>query len=289
MKKLYTLLAVIAISSSLNAQFAQWNFDASVSTPNIGAGTLTLIGGAIENIQTGTGACNCPYVAGNPSTGKSLTIKTFPVAGTASGTAGFQFAVSTAGQSSISVSFDNRGSATSSRFQQYQYTTDGTTWIVLGDNAGALTNNFPTSPVSFVMPAACDNKPNFAFRIVSIFNPATNDYQPVGYAATPPSNYAAAGAWRVDNFNVSNGPLSIIKNEIAGLNINPNPITNGVFNVSTNANESKLITIYDLLGKQVLNTTTAGITVNVENLNAGIYIVKIVEEGKTATRKLVIK
>ncbi|MGC4040613.1 MAG: T9SS type A sorting domain-containing protein [Flavobacterium sp.] len=42
------------------------------------------------------------------------------------------------------------------------------------------------------------------------------------------------------------------------------------------------------MGKKVLNTTTSENAINVANLNAGVYIVKVTEEGKTASRKLVI-
>lgn len=77
-------------------------------------------------------------------------------------------------------------------------------------------------------------------------------------------------------------------NEISGLNVYPNP-ANDFLHITTSANGVKTVTIYDVVGKQVLNTTTANEAINVTSLNAGIYMVKITEEGKTATRKLVIK
>ncbi len=77
--------------------------------------------------------------------------------------------------------------------------------------------------------------------------------------------------------------------DIAGLEIYPNPVSKGVFYVNTTANETKNVVVVDLLGKQVLNTTTSGNEINVSKLNAGVYIVKVTEEGKTATRKLVIQ
>ncbi|MBC8643637.1 T9SS type A sorting domain-containing protein [Flavobacterium lindanitolerans] len=58
--------------------------------------------------------------------------------------------------------------------------------------------------------------------------------------------------------------------------------------MTTVANVEKTIAIYDVLGKQVANTIAKDY-VNVSNLKDGVYIVKITEEGKTATRKLVIK
>ncbi len=76
---------------------------------------------------------------------------------------------------------------------------------------------------------------------------------------------------------------------IAGLKVYPNPVTNGTLFIDTKANAEKSIVIYDVLGKQVLATTTASNTINVASLNGGVYILKITEAGKTATSKLVIK
>ena len=78
-------------------------------------------------------------------------------------------------------------------------------------------------------------------------------------------------------------------NSIAGLNIYPNPVSGNILNIETAANSTKAVTIFDVLGKQVLNVATDNTTVNVGNLNAGVYIVKITEDGKTATRKLVVR
>jgi hypothetical protein len=83
--------------------------------------------------------------------------------------------------------------------------------------------------------------------------------------------------------------LAVAQNSITGLRVYPNPVSNGTLFVETSANSEKTIVIYDILGKQVLNTTTTSIEVNVANLKGGLYIVKITEEGKTATRKLVIR
>jgi hypothetical protein len=59
--------------------------------------------------------------------------------------------------------------------------------------------------------------------------------------------------------------------------------------IDTNANAEKSVIVFDVLGKQVLNTKTTTNAVNVANLKSGVYIVKITEEGNTATRKLVIR
>jgi len=83
--------------------------------------------------------------------------------------------------------------------------------------------------------------------------------------------------------------LATAQNDIADLKVYPNPVSNGVLHIESNLNTERTITLFDVIGKQVLSTTTSNNTINVAALNSGIYIVKITEDGKTATRKLVIK
>ena len=93
-----------------------------------------------------------------------------------------------------------------------------------------------------------------------------------------------------DNWTyVTGAVLSILENEISGLKVYPNPISGNVLNIETTLNGTKAITIFDVLGKQVLNTTIENTTVNIGTLNAGVYVVKVTEEGKTATTKLVVR
>ena len=83
--------------------------------------------------------------------------------------------------------------------------------------------------------------------------------------------------------------LRIERDAINGFNLYPNPVTNGKLFISTLGNADKEIQIYNILGKQVLSTKLKGSELNVNKLTSGIYILKINEDGKTATRKLVIK
>lgn len=89
--------------------------------------------------------------------------------------------------------------------------------------------------------------------------------------------------------DVTAAVLGVKENNIAGLKVYPNPVVDGKLFISSELNAEKNVAIYDVTGKQVFNTTTSNELVNVSNLNAGVYVVKITEEGKTATRKLVIK
>ena len=78
-------------------------------------------------------------------------------------------------------------------------------------------------------------------------------------------------------------------NAISGLKVYPNPVSNGTLYIETAANAERTVTVFDVLGKQVLNTTTNNNAVSVNALRTGVYVVKITEEGKSVTRKLVIK
>lgn len=88
---------------------------------------------------------------------------------------------------------------------------------------------------------------------------------------------------------VTGGTLGTNDNNITGLKMYPNPVSNGTLFIETAANAEKTVAIYDVLGKLVLTSTTAENAINVSAIRTGVYIVNITEEGKTATRKLVIK
>jgi hypothetical protein len=100
----------------------------------------------------------------------------------------------------------------------------------------------------------------------------------------------ANGMYAIDNFTISvNQVLGVKQNTIAGLNMYPNPVSNGTLYITSNSSEAKSVSIYDLLGKQVLNAKTSNSAVNVSSLKGGSYIVKITEDGKTDTKKLIIQ
>lgn len=80
---------------------------------------------------------------------------------------------------------------------------------------------------------------------------------------------------------------SVKENDIEGLNIFPNP-ANDVLNITSNSSADKNVQLFDLTGKKVLDVTTVS-QVNVSTLKAGIYVAKINEACKTATRKVIIK
>jgi hypothetical protein len=83
--------------------------------------------------------------------------------------------------------------------------------------------------------------------------------------------------------------LATEQNEIDGLKVYPNPVANGMLHVETASNLERSIVMFDVLGKKVFSTTTDDTILNVASLKSGVYILKITEAGKTATRKVIIK
>jgi hypothetical protein len=76
---------------------------------------------------------------------------------------------------------------------------------------------------------------------------------------------------------------------IEGLNLYPNPVSNGKVYITSKNDLDKEVSIFDVLGKKVLQTTISSKELNIANLSPGVYIIKINEAQSTATRKLIIK
>jgi len=76
---------------------------------------------------------------------------------------------------------------------------------------------------------------------------------------------------------------------IEGLNLYPNPVTNGKVYITSKNDLEKEIIIFDVLGKKVLQTIINTKELNISNLSPGVYIIKITEENATSSRKLIVR
>lgn len=79
------------------------------------------------------------------------------------------------------------------------------------------------------------------------------------------------------------------ENGIEGLSFYPNPATSGKIYITTKNNEDKQITIFDILGKKVIQTALSSKELNISSLSPGVYIIKIEEGDASATRKLIVR
>ena len=219
---LATSLATLCMTAAAFSQtITQWNFnsnppDASTSTgslvPSTGTGTLTLIGGT-----TSTFAGGAPT---DPAASDNSAINTagYPAQSAGSGTGGIKFAVSTVGKNNVMVTYDQRLSNTASSWWRFEYTTDGTNFVTTGltdAGSGPGVYQFPVANVvagsfaptyswNLTSVAAVNNNGNFAFRVVSIFDPSNNATY-TGANTQTGSAYGHAGTSRFDMVTVTQG------------------------------------------------------------------------------------
>ena len=208
----------------------QWNFnsanaDGSTSTgsvlPSWGVGTASAIGGVSNGFAAGSPRDS---VADN----SAWNLGRWPAQGTASGTAGAQFMVSTAGFfGAIEIAFDLRQTTTASERYQLQVTADGMNFVnvsggtgsfgTAGNNSatafgadGLYINTAANSSQAFVQEilysfspdSDYDDNANFGFRLVSVFDGAAYD------AAGASANYGTGGSLRLDLVSVSVMPAT---------------------------------------------------------------------------------
>ena len=273
MKTFYSLWLAIAASSAMFAQttITQWNFDAGNITPSTGAGTASFVT---------TKASGTQYPSGNPSSGKSWSATSFPAQGTASGTAGFKFDVSTAGYTGISVSVDIAGSNTGSMYFQMQYTTDGTTWTDVGSPSVV---GLPTAwtTIQNSIPAA-DNNAGFGFRLVSVFEPSTSTYKAINSR-----NYAGSGTIRLDNVTVSGTASSLAVSEIKNVKTETLVKNSHVTDNEIQFGLPSEIKIFSVSGKLLKSASVKKDTsLNVADLSKGIYIVTGTLNGEPVSQKI---
>jgi hypothetical protein len=97
------------------------------------------------------------------------------------------------------------------------------------------------------------------------------------------------GTVQVTARNLSDFTLGSKYFEIEGFEMYPNPTSLGYLNISSKSNSKLDVSVFDVLGKQVINETVRNNVLNVSKLNSGIYIMKVSQDDAISTQKLVIK
>ena len=69
----------------------------------------------------------------------------------------------------------------------------------------------------------------------------------------------------------------------------PNPVSSGSVTITSQFTETITATVFDILGKEVINERVNNNRLDVSLLNKGIYLLKLTQNGASATQKLVIK
>lgn len=85
------------------------------------------------------------------------------------------------------------------------------------------------------------------------------------------------------------GALGLGDNTQEIFSVYPNPASNGYVNITSTISGDKNVSVYNVLGKQVIQATLTTDRLNVSELSSGVYIMKISQNGVSSTKKLVIK
>lgn len=212
MKRTLLMALALGITAAANANIiTQWDFnfgnDANTGTgtinPAIGSGTASLVGGVTATFASGdaSGGSTDPNVGDD----SAWNLTGWAAQGTGSGTRGAQYNVSTVGFSNIVVTWDQRHSNTVSKYFQFQYSTDGSSFSsagLAGDGiffATAGDTWYNNRSVDLTSIGGVANNSTFAFRVVAIFDPAGSGY----VASNPAGAYATTGTGRFDMVTVN--------------------------------------------------------------------------------------
>ena len=92
-----------------------------------------------------------------------------------------------------------------------------------------------------------------------------------------------------EDYTANIGTLGVNDEDIMQVRLFPNPVDGNFVTIQTPINGTKEIEVFDLVGKRVINTNLMSDSLDVSELNTGIYMVKVTIENLTSTSKLIIK
>jgi hypothetical protein len=88
---------------------------------------------------------------------------------------------------------------------------------------------------------------------------------------------------------IDGSPLSIDKNNLNTIGMYPNPVSKSTqyINIESNSSLPISITIYSIVGRQIDKQIITNNLVNVSQLQAGVYLMKISQGERTVSKKVV--
>lgn len=83
--------------------------------------------------------------------------------------------------------------------------------------------------------------------------------------------------------------LSTGDNNLSEFSLYPNPSSGSTVRINTGVSGDIQVAVYDVLGKRVMNTVVSNNELNISGLTQGVYMVRIIQNGLSATKKLIVK
>lgn len=99
---------------------------------------------------------------------------------------------------------------------------------------------------------------------------------------------AAAGRLFSPGRYLDGTSLSIQESKIEDLEIFPNP-ANSILTIETSLLGNKQIELIDISGRMVFSTSLSGNKIDVSSYDKGVYLLKVIIEGKTTITKLIVE
>ena len=93
---------------------------------------------------------------------------------------------------------------------------------------------------------------------------------------------------QMDSFVVE-GTLGVDDFNTLDMSLYPNPVDGNYVTIQTPINGVKEVEVFDILGKRVLNTNLISNSLDISELNSGVYMVKVTVENQSKVSKLIIK
>ena len=168
----------------------------------------------------------------------------------------------------------------------YEFVTNGTdvtiTFTLLDTDKAGLHPELFTAPSTFL--AMSSNGSTYSITLPNQTAGATLSFQFRGA-------YEAGGLILSEVFNYKVGEGCVLSTktlETALFNVYPNP-AKSVINISSTSNEVFGVSVYDLLGKQVLRAENIKSQLNISSLNPGLYVLNMTQGSNSSTQKLLVK
>ena len=100
---------------------------------------------------------------------------------------------------------------------------------------------------------------------------------------------ASDGKFIGDDVAIDSNSLSTNDFENLNISIYPNPVDGNYVTIQTPINGVKEVEVFDILGKRVINTNLISDSLDISELNPGVYMVKVTVENQSKVSKLIIK
>ncbi len=159
-------------------------------------------------------------------------------------------------------------------------------WNLLNNGISGFTNYTVNLNYSTTETDAAATPANFVIRKYE----GTTWTSPSTLGTPTDSSASASGITGFGDFAVGQiVPLSTSNFELENVKIFPNPVTNNFVTISSAILEDINVAVFDVLGKQISSQKLQNNRLDVSGLKSGIYLLKISQNEKTTTEKLVIK